>query len=422
MLRSLPVFALVLSSATGLHAQFVTDDRTYSPTIRTVQLFKEGFELSAPVIELGSTEALVLRFDDLQPYTENLSYTLVNCTHDWVPSELLPGQYLEGAYNAYLPAGRTSYNTLQPFIHYELTVPNSDMRPVRSGNYLLKVYREGDESDLVLTRRFLVYEQQTIVDARITGTRQVDLRDVAQQIDMVVNTNQLPVQDPFGEVHIALLQNMRWDDLRTGLKPRFVRGSELVYDFPDQGLFMGGNEYRNFDVKNLRYATQRVARIEPGLGERVYEVWLYPEERRTIRRYNNQRDLNGRYLVRNDQVDGDPLGADYVNVHFALPMAAPMAQEVFVYGGFTDYQCRPEHRMSWSEADTAYTATVLLKQGFYDFSFVTKPRSASAPDITDIEGSHFQTENEYLILVYFTDRMQRCDRLVGVRFVNSQRG
>ncbi|MBK7383128.1 MAG: DUF5103 domain-containing protein [Flavobacteriales bacterium] len=399
---------------------FATEDRTYSPTIHTVQLYKEGFELAAPVIELGGTDALVLRFDDLQPNVENLSYTLVHCTHDWVPTDLLPGQYLEGAYNAYLPAGRTSYNTLQPFIHYELVVPNADMRPMRSGNYILKVYRGGDEEDLVLTRRFLVFEPRTSIDARIVGTRQVDLRDAAQQLDLVVNTNNLAVQDPFGDIHVALLQNMRWADLRTGLRPRFVRGSELVYDFPPEGMFMGGNEYRNFDLKNLRYATQRVERIVPGVGERIYEAWLYPEERRTIRRYNNQRDLNGRYLVRNDQVDGDPLGADYVNVHFKLPMPAPMNSEVYVYGGLSDFQCKKDFRMNYSVEDTAYTASILLKQGFYDFSFVTLSRNDTTPDITEIEGSHFQTENEYLVMVYFTDRMQRCDRLVGVRFVNSQ--
>lgn len=399
----------------------VAEDRIYSPTIRTVQLFKAGFELAPPVIELGGNDQVVLRFDDLAPTVEDLSYTLVHCDHLWQPTDLQPGQYLEGATNAYLPAGRTSYNTLQPFIHYELALPNADMRPARSGNYLLKVYRGGDEEDLVLTRRLLVFEPRATIDARIMATRQVDLRDVAQQLDFTVNTNTLPVQDPFGEVHVTLLQNMRWHDARTGAQPRFVRGTELVYDFPAQGLFMAGNEYRNFDAKDLRFTTNRIRRIAPGLGERIYEVWLLPESRRSIRRYNTLQDLNGRYLVRNDQVDGDPLGADYVNVHFALPMEAPLMQEVYVYGQLTDWQCRPEHRMAWSPADSAYTATLLLKQGFYDFSFVTLPRGEQVPDITAIEGSHFETENDYLVLVYFTDRMQRCDRLVGVRFVNSRR-
>src|SRR5690606_23417006 len=116
--------------------------------------------------------------------------------------------------------------------------------------------------------------------------------------------------DPFGEIHVAMLQNMRWDDLRTGFKPRFMRGTELVYDFPEQGLFMGGNEYRNFDLKDLRFATQRVARIDPGPGGQVYQAHLTAEPKRNIRVYFDQPDINGRYFVRNDFFDGDPLGAD----------------------------------------------------------------------------------------------------------------
>ncbi|HMC97881.1 MAG TPA: type IX secretion system plug protein domain-containing protein, partial [Flavobacteriales bacterium] len=72
----------------------LAEDHTYSPTVHTVQLFKEGFEMSSPVIELGSPEALVLRFDDLQPNVESLSYTVVHCDANWHPSELMPGQYL----------------------------------------------------------------------------------------------------------------------------------------------------------------------------------------------------------------------------------------------------------------------------------------------------------------------------------------
>lgn len=399
----------------------ITEDHTYSPTVRTVQFFKEGFELAAPVIELNGTDAAVLRFDDLQPMVEDLSYTLVHCTADWKVSELLPGQYIEGAYYDYVPAGRNSYNTLQPFIEYELRIPNRSMRPIRSGNYILKVYRNDDETDLVLTRRFLVYEQVARIDAVVQACRQVDMRDVAQQVDLTIATNSLPVQDPFGEIHVAVLQNMRWDDVRTGFKPRFVRGNELVYDFPDQGLFLGGNEHRNFDLKNLRYATQRIARIDPGVGEQVYEAWLLPEERRTIRLYNNQQDINGRFLVKNDLVDGDPLGADYVKVHFTLPMASPLMDAVYVYGALSDFQCRKEYQMTWDPQRNAYAATILLKQGFYDFSFVTLPYRATIPDIGAVEGSHYQTENDYLVLVYFTDRLQRCDRLVGVRFLNSRR-
>lgn len=397
------------------------EDRTYSPTVHTVQFFKLGFELAPPITQLDDQVPLVLRFDDLQPNLENYSYTVVHCNANWEPSDIMPGQYIEGALSDYIPSGRQSYNTLQPFIHYELSVPNSMMRLTRSGNYLLKVYRDNDPEDLVLTRRFLVTEQAVQVDAAMRASRNVDLRDVAQQIDLTVRHPGLYVLDPFGDIHVTMLQNMRWDDARTGFKPRFVRDNELVYDHPDQGLFMGGNEYRNFDLKNLRYATRNVSRIDQGIGAGVDDAYIMPEAKRNIRVYDNQQDLNGKFLVRNDLVDGDPLGADYVNVHFALPMSERLVDDVYVYGGLSDFQCKKEFRMTWNPQLSSYEAVALLKQGFYDFTFATLPYGSAAADITAIEGSHYQTENDYLILVYLTDHQQRCDRLVGMRFLNSRR-
>ncbi|MDX9750946.1 MAG: DUF5103 domain-containing protein [Flavobacteriales bacterium] len=397
-------------------------DHVYSPTVRTVQLFKEGFELAPPVIELGSTDALVLRFDDLAPDPDYLSYSIVHCDAHWNPSDVMPGQYMEGPPADFVPAARQSFNTLLPFLQYELRIPNDMVRPTRSGNYLLKVFRDQDPEDLVLTRRFMVFEQAVDIDARVVASRQVDVRDIAQQVDLTVRHARLPVQDPFAEVHVAMLQNMRWDDLRTGFKPRFMRGTELIYDFPEQGLFMGGNEFRNFDLKDLRFASQRVARIEqPARGE-ITHAWLTAEEKRNIRVYFDQPDINGRFFVRNDFFDGDPLGADYVTVHFTLPMPAPLMHDVHVYGAFTDWRCTKENRMTWDPARSAYTASITVKQGFYDFAFVAMPHNASVPDIGAVEGDHFQTENDYLVMVYFTDRMQRLDRLVGVRFLNSRRG
>lgn len=398
------------------------EDHTHSATIRTVQLFKQGFELAPPVIELNGSDALVLRFDDLQADVENLSYTFIHCDAGWQASDLMPGQYLEGAMSDYLPTGRQSFNTLQPFIQYEVAFPNDMIRFTRSGNYILKVFRGSDEEDVVLTRRFLVYEQKVDIEASMQASRSVDLRDVAQQIDLVVRHTQLPVQDPFGEIHVAMLQNMRWDDLRTGFRPRFMRGAELIYDFPEQGLFMGGNEFRNFDLKDLRFATQRVARIEPGPGEGVYHAHLTAEPKRNIRVYFDQPDLNGRFFIRNDLFDGDPLGADYVIVHFTLPMTEQLAQPPYVFGAFSDHRCLPENRMQWDPTTSSYTAAILVKQGFYDFAYAIPAPDGGASDLSLVEGSHYQTENDYLVLVYFTDRLQRCDRLVGVRFLNSRRG
>ena len=408
-------------SAGGVATELRYEDHTYSETIHTVQFFKNGFELAPPITDLATQEPLILRFDDLQPYTENLSYTVVHCSASWKPTDLMAGQYLTGAFNDYIPAGRQSYNTLQPFIEYELEVPNQQMQITRSGNYLLKVYRNSDPEDLVLTRRFMVMEQALQIDAMVVTPRGVDQRDVGQQVDLTIRYPGLNIQDPFSDVHVTMLQNMRWDDARTDFRPKFVRDRELVYDHPPQGMFLAGNEYRNFDLKNIRYAGRNVARIDPGPGQGVYEAYILPEVKRNIRVYTNQQDINGKFLPKNDLVDGDPLGTDYVNVHFKLPMEQPLGQDIYVYGGLFDNQCSVANKMTYSSEEGGYMLTTLLKQGFYDFTYATIAKGTTAPDLTVVEGSHYQTENDYLVLVYLTDYQQRYDRLVGAKFLNSVR-
>jgi hypothetical protein len=400
----------------------VCADRVYSPTIRTVQFFKRGFELAPPVIQLGDLEPLVLRFDDLQPDPEQLSYTIMHCDAQWNSSDLMPSQYIQGALVDFLDQARQSYGTLQPFIEYELEVPNEQMRPTLAGNYLLKVFRNDDQEDLVLTRRFMVFEQRLDVQATIQASRDVELRDIAQQVDLVIRYPGVNINDPFSDLKVTVLQNMRWDDARTGLRPKFLRDHELVYDHPKETQFLGGSEWRGVDLKNLRYNSPRVQRILRG-PDGLEETFVQPDIKRNIRVYVEEPDINGRHLVRNDQVDGDPLGADYSWVNFTLPMDAPVGGgDIYVYGGFSDMQCQKQNRMVWMPELKSYVLRTLIKQGYINYCYAFLPNGSDRPDLTTLEGSHYQTENDYLILVYVKDYALHCDRLLGMRFVNSRRG
>ena len=55
-----------------------------------------------------------------------------------------------------------------PYIHYTFQIP----RVNRSGNYIIKVYRGRDESKTLLTRRFMVYDNQVALGASRGTTQQ----------------------------------------------------------------------------------------------------------------------------------------------------------------------------------------------------------------------------------------------------------
>jgi uncharacterized protein (DUF2225 family) len=75
--------------------------------------------------------------------------------------------------------------------------------------------------------------------------------------------------------------------------------------------------------------------------------------------------------------------------------------------------------MTFNFDDDLYHATLLLKQGYYNYQYVVKNQSTSETSVMPVEGSFGRTENDYLILVYYRPAGRRYDRLVGVTVVNS---
>ena len=61
----------------GVNGQNYKDElfRITPPYLQTVQLLRTDLELSIPIIKLGSSDQLILRFDDLRGGVKNYSYT-----------------------------------------------------------------------------------------------------------------------------------------------------------------------------------------------------------------------------------------------------------------------------------------------------------------------------------------------------------
>ena len=60
---------------------------------------------------------------------------------------------------------------------------------------------------------------------------------------------------------------------------------------------------------------------------------------------------------------------------------------------------------------------VLLKQGYYNYKYVTLKENEISSDL--IEGNHYETNNEYTIYVYYKSPWERHERLVGIEKITS---
>ena len=380
--------------------------------IKSVQFYREGWRLSYPITRKHDDIPLILEFDELDEQPSSLSYKIVHCNADWSPSQLSEQDYLDGYLNNQISDYRTSFNTYFSYTHYALKLPNEDISFKMSGNYLVVVFRDYNESEIVFTRRFMITEGIVSIEANAHIPDLNMYSGCCQEVDFTVNHSNFPINDPYSEPKVYIYQNGIWDLSINGLQPQMVNSGQLVYDYQDENIFMGGNEFRLFDLKNTRtptYYIQSIDYVSP-----YFHFTLKPDEPNAAHLYFSKDDMNGRFYIESEDGYEHELESDYVVVHFQLDMPFPMdGGSVYIAGGLTQWQFTEENRMEYNGEKGAYLKSLLLKQGVYNYRYVFVPDDGTSIDISAIEGSHFETENEYLILFYYRAPGDRYDRLIG---------
>ena len=410
------LFLLVLSSLCSL-GQRVYDNTCYDDKVATVILQKNiGIYDPLPVLNLGSTESLKLSFDMLDPQNEFLNYSIIHCNRNWMPSDLQPMDYVNGNTMGEITDYKFSTNTYQTYTHYSLNFPTEEMTLTKSGNYILKVFRNFDEEDILLTRRFMVVDIQTKISSTIKSATVPEFRFSHQEVDFSVNYLGFDIPNPFLDVNVTILQNNSWNNAITNLKPQFVNNNELSFNYENENLFPGTNEFRFFDIRSLRFFSNNVIKK---YIDSVQNVVLRPEESKAYLNYVRWIDYNGKRDIFNS--DGMNLveDGDYALVHFNFKSNNLKDMgEIFVYGELTDWQLKDEFKMTYSPELNMYTCPVLLKQSYYNYHFILRGKDGKI-DYSFTEGNHQETENGYTILVYHKNVFYGYDEIIGLGSRNS---
>ena len=397
----------------------IFQNKIYDRDIHTVLLNPTGQEMAPPVIQLGHNEQLELQFDDLSSQMRNWNYTIVQCNEDWSLSDQQQSMYLQGFYDNPINKYDYSFNTLESYVHFHLDFPNEQLKITQSGNYLLRVYQVGDTSKRAFDIRFMIQEPLLSFDAVVKPPDLVSQRETDQQLNFTIHLNNANVRNPYSDLYVEVLQNRRYDNAKKGLKPQFLKGTDLEYNYSNgETTFQGGNEYRFFNIGSIRFRSEQVHDIV--MGDSLYNVILSPYGSRAFIQYSYYNDIDGRYVIRNSDGTDPTTDADYVKVHFKLPVDAPFTGgSIYVFGDLSFNRFLPEFKMKYVAADHAYERVILLKQGYYDYVYNFLPDGSHAGDVSRIEGTHYITENEYTILVYYRDIAARCDRLIGYKVLKS---
>ncbi len=405
------------------------EDFIYRESVRTVLFHREGWELTPPMILFNSDEKLMLSFDDLDADYKVWQYTVIHCDAVWKPTDLWQNEYIEGFTEDYIRDYKYSYNTLQAFTHYKLTIPNDNFRFTLPGNYILKVFPEGMPDQPAITRRFMVVDPKVTVKARVKRSSVIDQYFTHQEVPFSVLNPAYPIPEPYRDLKVVILQNNRWDNAIWNLAPLMLRADELDYQYTDgRNSFEAGNEFRYFDIKSLRYTSERVRQVEN--RNDGYHVSLLPDAARTFKPYVTYSDINGQRLIKTEDARDSDLEAEYVWVDFFIPWDAPMTDGApYIMGALTDWQFSAAGntpvdrsgpgRMSYNFARQGYEARLYLKQGYYNYLYAFLPNGESKAELARLEGSRYETRNSYTILVYYREQGSRFDRLIAAEVIEN---
>ncbi|MCC5920791.1 MAG: DUF5103 domain-containing protein [Cyclobacteriaceae bacterium] len=408
------LFIFIAHIAMAQPSQLKYEDKIYDEYTYSVQLYPFGGRaqdvVRPAVIELG-TGGLILEFDEVYSELERLDMKIIHCNFDWTPSILRPMEYLFEFNEFPIQDGRNSFDTKIEYVHYRARVP----RVKESGNYVLYVYRNGNEDDLILSRRFMVFESSVTVVPEPKVPTVPGNRRTHHQIDFEFRYNNVDVRNPQEEFQVVLRQNQNWNTAIINPRPSIVREHTKTIEFKpfdESTSFLAGNEYRIFDTRVLNFQGQNVARTE--VRPDYLEAFIEKSQIRGRDAYSEYRDFNGKFLISNRDRGDDALAADYVYTNFFLETDQEFKGDVYIVGAMNDWQLQEFNKMEYNEDIPGYGGMLFLKQGLYNFKYHYE---GSDKDRNALEGNYFQTENQYEIFIYQRPQGLLYDKLVGYRII-----
>jgi Domain of unknown function (DUF5103) len=396
-------------------------DKVYYQNIATAQLFQYGNPAQLPIYNLNGADRFELEFDDLDANFKSYYYTYQLCDYDWKPVNLSPFDYIKGFTQNRITTYRYSSIALTKYTHYQAILPERNSAPSKSGNYLLKVFLDGDTSKLVFTKRLLVVDPKATVAAIIVQPLGAQNFTTHQKVRFTVSMADVNAFSAAQQVKVVVLQNNRWDNSQKDIKPTFVRGNVLDYTREDIAQFPGGKEWRWLDLRNFSIQSDRIDHAD--YGKTFTKMYMYPDLDRSAQRYIYYPDYNGTFnIITYDRIN--PLWqGDYATVkfNFAPPNGKPFdKKDIYVNGQFTNYELGEKNKMIFNDSTGMYEASIFMKQGYYSYTYTLLDENG-IDKLNLLEGNYWETENNYTILVYYKSFMDRADQLIGIGQINSRR-
>lgn len=383
-------------------------NNVFEDNIKSLRVMKNGEWDLPPVITLKEDDFIEISFDDLKHEYVRYRYTIHHCNADWSFSDILESVYLDGFNTNIIEGYEQSMTPKVEYNRYSIRIPDVNTKLLIAGNYCVQVY-EDDSDKLIAQCYFSVIEPRIIISAEISGNTDIDTYKNHQQIDFTINHHHFNIRNPHSDLKIAVCQNRRWDNAVTNIKPTYIKQNQLVYTHIRDLVFEGGNEFRRFEIIDEYVPRMNVDKME--YHDPYYHATLYTDEQRT--NYIYDQDQNGKYLIRNSNNFDNETESEYIFTHFRLEAPQINGGDIYINGDLTNNCFDERSKMVYDPINHCYEATLLLKQGAYNYQYLYVPNNSQRGYTYAIEGDFHQTENNYCIYVYHRSFGERYDKLIG---------
>lgn len=406
------LFALIIW--TQMQGQTIYRTRVFQPNIKTLQIGLQGQRFVLPVLTLNGSEKLVVSFDEMSHDAHSYSYRVIHCNADWTQSSLNTSEYLSGFPSSSITDAQVSLNTTFLYTHYAFSLPNDDMSFKVSGNYVLQIYEDNQQDAPIAQACFSIVEPRVSISAKVRGNTDTELSGSLQQLDFDLNFGGYMVRDPGTEIKAIVRQNNRTDNEVRDLQPTYFGAGKLSYINNRALIFDGGAEYHRFDISNVYAAGAGLDRIK--YNRPHYEAYLNEDRIMADKPYQQDMDVNGKFVINVQNSDADSIEADYMNVNFFLPVKSPFFDgQLYLGGEFNHNLMDDTNRLKYDGETGMYYQSILLKQGGYNYQYWFVPKGGQSATTRRVEGSYWQTQNKYSIYIYHRGWGERYDKLIGVK-------
>lgn len=418
MRRTFLTYMMVVATLFTLRSEVDTTTGIFDRRFRTLKTEVEDNFMSPPVIRLGTNDRILVKFDEIGEDNSYLEYRLIHCDADWQPSRLIESEYLEGFNSVRIEDYAYSTATFVHYVNYLIAFPNEELQIKHSGNYLLQVYDPERPEETLLQTRFQVTENIARIEGNVTSRTDMGHNTYWQQLAFEIDCQGIGEFNPYQDIIVYVTQNDREATKRRIMTPLRVSGDKIIYEHLNDLVFGASNEYRRFESVSNSFPGMRVDSLRY-MGSN-YHVWLKVDEPRQSASYSYDQTQHGRFLVREYNSTDSDIGADYITVHFLLECPELPAYDIYLDGEFTHDRMDKENQLTYDHRVGGYVAEVPLKQGAYNYQYVTRSRQTGEISTSTIEGDKYETLNEYGIAVYFRPPGARADRLISYRILQME--